>query len=213
MTGIPVDRRVARTQTQLHHALMSLILKKGYEATTVEDICEGANVGRSTFYGHYSGKDDLLRSGFAHLRTALVERQKQSQADDDGSRPLGFSLVMFEHAKAHLDQYKAHVGDRGGTIARDAVRRILTDLVRNELDPAAGKSSKEAPPREAVVQFVVGAYLAVLTWWLDSGAKRPAHEIDAMFRSIALDGIAPWVRRRRRARWGPQARVSTAGRR
>jgi AcrR family transcriptional regulator len=60
----------------LQEAHISLILEKGYEATTVEDICDAANVGRSTFYAHYTSKDDLGRSGLEHLRKELVDRQR-----------------------------------------------------------------------------------------------------------------------------------------
>jgi AcrR family transcriptional regulator len=50
-----MDRRAARTRRALHGALMSLILRKGYEAITVQDIIDEADVGRSTFYAHYTG--------------------------------------------------------------------------------------------------------------------------------------------------------------
>ena len=69
--NVPTDRRVARTRDLLHHALMSLIQTKGYEAITVQDICDKANVGKSTFYAHYTSKDDLKRSGIEHMRMAL----------------------------------------------------------------------------------------------------------------------------------------------
>ena len=68
-----MDRRVARTRTMLQHALISMILKKDYEAITISDICDAANVGRSTFYAHYASKDDLKRSGLDHLRRMLVD--------------------------------------------------------------------------------------------------------------------------------------------
>src|SRR5262245_45123225 len=58
----PIDRRVARTRAMLHQALLALIMEKGYEAISVADICERADVGRSTFYAHFTGKDDLKRS-------------------------------------------------------------------------------------------------------------------------------------------------------
>jgi len=50
MTKGSIDRRVARTRAMLHQTLMSLIVKQGYEAITIRDICDAANVGRSTFY-------------------------------------------------------------------------------------------------------------------------------------------------------------------
>ena len=166
---------------------MSLILKKDYEAITVDEICEAANVGRSTFYAHYTSKDDLRRSGLENLRRLLVERQKDAlTAGDIKDRSLGFSLTMFEHARDHLDLYKALVGGRGGAVALGTIRRILSDLIRNEL---AAKRSADAIPREVVVQYVAGAFMAVMTWWLDGGAKLPPQQVDAMFRRLAVDGI------------------------
>jgi AcrR family transcriptional regulator len=191
MAKKPIDRRVARTRAMLQQAHISLILKKGYEAITVDDICDAANVGRSTFYAHYTSKDDLRRSGLEHLRRLLVERQKEAlaRAGDIRERSLGFSLTMFEHARDHLDLYKALVGGRGGAIALGTIRQILSDLVRNELAAAATKKSADAIPRELVVQYVVGAFMAVMTWWLDGGAKLPPQRIDAVFRHLATEGI------------------------
>jgi AcrR family transcriptional regulator len=191
MAKKPIDRRVARTRAMLQQAHISLILKKGYDAITVDDICNAANVGRSTFYAHYTSKDDLRRSGLEHLRRELVDRQKDALAKSGNirDRSLGFSLAMFEHARDHIDLYKALVGGRGGAVALGTIRQILSDLVRNELAVTANRKSAEIAPRELVVQYVVGALMAVMTWWLDGGAKLSPGQIDAVFRRLATEGI------------------------
>src|SRR5437773_4630960 len=114
-----IDRRSLRTKAMLQHALNSLIQKKDYEAITIKDICEAANVGRSTFYAHYTSKDDLKRSGFEPLRKQLAERQRQALATarDIKSGSLAFSLPMFQHARDHREHYRALVGSRGGTVS------------------------------------------------------------------------------------------------
>ena len=163
----------------------------GRDAITIEDICEKANVGRSTFYAHYTSKDDLRRSGLEHLRRQLAEQQKAAlAAPDHRGRPgFAFSLPLFEHARDHLDLYRALVGSRGGAVALGAIRQILSDLVRNELGTATRKKSSDAVQRDFAVQYLVGAYMAVLTWWLDAGAKLPPDKMDALFRRLALEGI------------------------
>jgi AcrR family transcriptional regulator len=193
MAKKPRDRRITRTRATLQYALNSLILKKGYDAITIQDICDAANVGRSTFYAHYTSKDDLKRKGFEKLRTLLVDRQREALAVAAGNRDrsLGFSLAMFEHARDHVDHYRALIGGRGGDVSLGSIRQILSDLVRNELAATTGKKSADVIPREFVVQYVVGAYMAVLTWWLDGGAKLPPQRIDAMFRRLATEGIVP----------------------
>jgi predicted nucleotidyltransferase len=127
------------------------------------------------------------------LRKLLVDRQKQALATaaDTRDRSLGFSLTMFEHAREHVDHYRALVGGRGGIVSLGTIRQILSDLVRDELAKTIDKNSADVIPREFVVQYVVGAYMAVLTWWLDKGAKLPPQQIDAMFRRLATEGIMP----------------------
>lgn len=188
-----IDRRVARTRATLQHALNSLILKKRYEAISIKDICDTANVGRSTFYAHYASKDDLKRKGFEPLRRLLVDRQRDARAAPGNirARSLGFSLAMFEHARNHRDHYRVLVGGHGGTVSLGTIRQILSDLVRDELVATAGKKSANAIPRELAVQYVVGAFMAVLTWWLDGGAKLLPERIDAMFRQLTTEGIMP----------------------
>src|SRR3979411_2789711 len=187
-----IDRRITRTREVLQHALTSLILKKGYEAITIQDICDEANVGRSTFYAHYTSKDDLKRKGFEHLRKELVDRQREAQAasGEIKDRSLSFSLTMFEHARDHIDLYRALVGGRGGAVSLDPIRQILSDRGGNELAATDGRNADGNVPRELVVQYVVGAFMAVMTWWLDGGAKLPPKRIDAMFRRLAAEGIA-----------------------
>ncbi len=184
LTSGSIDRRVARTRSGLHRALMSLTLEKGYDAVTIGDICDTANIGRSTFYAHFPNKDALLRNGMDNLREMLVDRQK---TPDNGI--FGFSLAMFEHARSHRDLHGALAG--GSAIAVAAVREILSDLVRSDLGRATEQRSDDAIPRELIVAHLVGAFMAVVGWWLDGGAKLPAEQVDAMFRRLATEGIRP----------------------
>jgi AcrR family transcriptional regulator len=188
-----IDRRVARTQATLHHALISLILQKDYDAITIEEICETANVGRSTFYAHYADKDDLHRRGIEHLRGVLADRRSDDLAGSSAAltRGLSFSRTFFEHAQERKDLFRALAGSRGGAVAFSEIRQIISDAAREELAAIAGTSPADAVPREFMVQYIVGAFMAVLTWWLDRGAKLPAHRIDSMFQRLALDGLAP----------------------
>ena len=192
-----MDRRVARTRAMLQQAHISLILEKGYEAITVEDICQVANVGRSTFYAHYSNKEDLKRSGLEHLRKLLSEHQAGASLASEAARPrvLDFSLPMFEHARDHLDLYRALAGNRGGAVALGAIRQILSERVGAELAGISAGDAQDAAPRQFTVEYIVGAYMAVLTWWLDGGAKLSPQRMDAMFRGLAIEGVAALARR------------------
>jgi AcrR family transcriptional regulator len=186
-----IDRRVGRTTKTLHQALISLILKKNYEAITIQEICDAANVGRSTFYAHYTSKDDLHQRGIENLRQVLADGRSDAPLDqgDIQGRRLSFSRTLFEHAQDRRDLFRALAGSRGGAVALATIRRVISDAVREELAETADKASTDSIPRELIVQFVVGAYMTVLTWWLDNGAKLPAAKMDAMFRRLASEGL------------------------
>ena len=71
-----------------------------------------------------------------------------------------------------------------------SIRQMLGKLVRKELAEKGKAVYSSNMPRELVVQCVVWAFLSVLTWWLDGGAKLPPDEIDAMFQRLIVAGIA-----------------------
>lgn len=141
--------------------------------------------GHATFYLHYTSKDDLKQHGLDGLRRQLADTAARAGQGDT----FGFSLAMFEHARDHIDLYRALADNRGGAVALGTIRRMLSDLVRDEVMANRAERTSDAIPREFVVQYVVGAFMAVLTWWLDGGAKLPPHRIDAMFRRLMSEGV------------------------
>src|SRR5260370_3917486 len=187
-----MDRRAVRTRRSLHHALMSLILRKGYEGVTVQDIIDEADIGRSTFYARYTGKEGLLRSGWEMRRAELAGVQRAARGEAKGSQraPLAFSRAMFEHIAGYADIDRALVGGRGGVVAINEIRRVLSDMAKAEL---SGVRADGRIARELRLQFVVDTFLTVLTWWLERKPKLAPHEVDAMFRCLALEGIGPSI--------------------
>jgi hypothetical protein len=122
----------------------------------------------------------------------LAERRDDLGASGDlQGESLSFSRTLFEHAQGRKDLFRALAGSRGGAVALATIRQIIADAVRDELAATGHKNSIDTMPREFIVQYIVGAWMAVLTWWLDKGAKLPVHRIDAMFRRLATEGIMP----------------------
>ena len=183
-----IDRRVARTRTMIQDAFVSLVLERGYDPITIKDICDAANVARATFYSHYRSKDDLKRAGLEHLRKLLLTRRRDAAAT--GS--LSFSLAVFEHARDHLQLYRALAGSRGGAIALETIREIVVERVRADLAasryPESGNSA-DTVPSNLTIQFVAGAFMALLTGWLDTGAKAPPARMDDAFRRLTTKGV------------------------
>lgn len=178
---VAIDRRSARTRRLLHEALMRLIVRKDYDAITVQDLLDEADVGRSTFYAHFAGKDELLRKGFERLRQDLSAGTPGS-TEQGNCAPLAFSSVMFEHAAHYRENYRAMVGSRGGAIVREEVRRVLLGFIEPELD----RPSHCGVPSDLVARYVVDGFMTVLEWWLDRHPELEPAEVDRMFRLLVV---------------------------
>jgi AcrR family transcriptional regulator len=186
------DRRVRRTRKAIQDALISLMTEKRYEAVTVQDIIDRADVGRSTFYMHYTDKDDLLRDNFAVLRS-LVEQPVPLEAANR-RRLLRFSLPLFRHIHAERRLARALFGRPGGGPVVRQVEEVLTDIVRTELAELFATDPPSRAPEDAVVRYVVGAYLALLDWWLDAEPVLSPEEADRIFQTLAAPGIRTVIR-------------------
>jgi AcrR family transcriptional regulator len=177
-----VDRRVARTRDRLHVALVELMGEKGFDAITVQDLLDRADVGRTTFYAHYPSKEQLLEESFAHLAAWLREQASLATA----ARPLAFSLPMFEHAGEHRKLYRAHVGRRAGVFVQRKIRAIIAAVVREEL---SGRSRALAVPLDPLIEHLVASFVAILVWWLDHRTGLDAREVDTLYRRLALPAL------------------------
>lgn len=181
-----IDRRVVRTRTALFDALVALIRRKDYERITVEEILREADVGRATFYAHFTSKDDLLERSLDRLRDLL-------RAAQGGDEPAPFrwdrswspSRVFFEHIAEFADVRFALSGGRGGAILRDAIDHVLAGVFRASMPPdAAGRM-----PRELVVLHIVSTINATLRWWLEHRPQMRPEEAEALFRELLLKGV------------------------
>jgi AcrR family transcriptional regulator len=190
------DRRVRRTRALLQNALTSLIVEKGYEAITVQEIIDRANVGRATFYAHFADKRTLLTSRLEDLRTALIQQQREALATSgDGNRALTFSRAMLQHASDSLPLWRALAGRESGAFVMARIQEMLADLVRNDL--AALGLTQRGADRELLVQHLTGGFIAVMMWWLTGGAKLSAEEMGARFGKLAMQGLTPLLPARR----------------
>jgi AcrR family transcriptional regulator len=157
--------------------MVALILERGWDGFGVQELCDRADVARSTFYTHFADKEELVGGSFDDLRRTI---RAQVAARGAAAPPLAFSRGLVEHAHEQRRLFLAVVGKRSGLLVQRRFRELVLDLVREDLEPllAAG------PRRAAVVAFVAGAFLELLTWSLEARSPPSAEETDALFREL-----------------------------
>lgn len=189
--GQPRDRRIGKTRRALKEALTSLILDKGYEAVSVQDIIDRADVGRSTFYAHYIDKDELLLAIFADLEIPAPDPSTWRPDDP----PFGWTLQLFRHFGTGKRVFKAVAGIESGAIARHETNKWLEELARAELARLGMLKRHDPATLEMVVRFMVGTFVGFMTWWMrDENELLTAEQVDEGFRALVLPGVANVLR-------------------
>jgi AcrR family transcriptional regulator len=180
--AMPADRRIVRTQRMLREALIASILERGWERTSVQQVCARADVGRSTFYAHFADKEELLLSGLDDLHVKLRECVR---ADAGRRTVLRFARPLMQHAEGHRGLHRALKGLRTGHLVEERIRRLVSDLVRDELAPL----SSPGPMLEAAVSYVSGGFFQLFTGWMESRAPPAIPEVEERGRILTLSVV------------------------
>ncbi len=178
------DRRVERTKQALRTALVELILEKGYEAISVQDMVERANIGRSTFYMHYSAKDAVFLDAFRPLERAL-----QATLAQGGAGRMRYVTLLFQHVDMDRRLYRALAGERGGELAVKHIRKILFDLVQKDFASRPHGKPHSKTTSNAAEHFTVTAIIGVLTWWLDHNPHWGSEEVEHFLHKMLAPGL------------------------
>ncbi|MCW2653096.1 MAG: hypothetical protein QOE41_1952 [Mycobacterium sp.] len=182
------DRRVRRTRKLLGEAFISLVLEQGYDKTTVQDILDRADIGRSTFYVHYRDKEALLTASFDEMREQLhreINDATPPAGPIDVARP---AALIFEHAYHRRRVYRALCGKQGGNVVYRYLHALVSDLLGEQLRPWLAETGSDLPA-DVAAEFYTAAALGLLTWWIDHDFCRGPAWLTAMYRKLAVTGL------------------------
>lgn len=89
------ERKRAETHARIQSEAMRLFLSKGFEATTLDEIAEAADVSRRSLFHYFGSKEEIVFSTKADIPDVIVEAIHRRPADE----PL---LEMVENALTDL---------------------------------------------------------------------------------------------------------------
>lgn len=184
------DRRSQRTRRALGDALVELMMERGYDAISVKDIIERADVGRSTFYSHYADKEELFVSQLDRLMDLLSRHIPQEKSEEN---PFFPSLGLFQHIQEQRKLYRILTWDSGVDVL---TRHLQTSLSEKIAERLAGSGQPFDVPIPVIANFLAGSFLSLVKWWLDNKMTYTPEQMDEMFRKLTLPGTSQIVRER-----------------
>jgi AcrR family transcriptional regulator len=187
------DRRAMRTRRALREALIALILEKGYDAVTVQDITDRADLNRGTLYLHYRDKQDLLLSSSADVFDELVAQltpvMPEQLTIDVPERNL---ILIYQHVAANADFYRVMLGDHGVPAFTRRLRHIIAQwsLARVEALRALGVPLTTLSA-EFIANYVSGAVIGITAWWLENNMPFPPEVLARYTLQLSVSGLYP----------------------
>lgn len=180
------DRRSRRSRRLIVDALLALMREKRFERITVQEIIDRADVGRTTFYAQFRNKEDVLVS---EVEWVLGQLQKQHITSANESTDRFFpSLGFFHHVHETQSLYPALIRGMATDPHYQAVHRYLREQAAQQLAIAAGPR-KLALPVEIVADYLAGALLTLVHWWLDHGKAYSPEQVDEIFQRLTIPTV------------------------
>jgi AcrR family transcriptional regulator len=165
-----LERRKLEVREKILAAAFELFLSKGVAATTIEEICERADVANRTFFNHFATRQDMIR--------ALAQRRLVNLHDvvfDRGAQPIPERIIgVFDDIAVALvgsgDTYREMIGEMLATSGYGIQRGFnlhdtFVELVKEGVARGEVNARHDA---ETLADIIVGALSGgILNWTVD----------------------------------------------
>ncbi|MBE1469974.1 TetR family transcriptional regulator [Kibdelosporangium phytohabitans] len=181
------ERKKARTRTAIQQHALRLFKERGFQATTVEQIAEAAEVAPSTVFRYFPTKEDLAvlddYYSIADAMSAAVAAQ-----------PPGVSPVEAMRAAFHAVFTGFSPEDRAARYERDLAMLTIPEVWAANLGLIARSRGVIAdamqarvpgPAARILADAIIGVGLGVLLDWASDPRGDPAEALDQAYSRLA----------------------------
>lgn len=174
-----------------------LFAQQGFHATSVEDICRAAGIGRGVLYHYVSSKGELLLAIHERFIEPLLARAQEIAAAGDPpdvtlrklSRELMRTIVTYrDEVTVFLHEWKALVASEEEWRGVREQRRAFEAIIRETIQ----RGQRQGLFKEIDPQMTAMAFLGMHNYayqWLNPEGRLPWEEVAALFTEILIHGI------------------------
>lgn len=185
----PEDRRARRSRKLLKQSLLELMKEKSFSDISVRDIAEGADMNRGTFYLHYSGTAELLKSVEADLLEelqALIDAHMQETVDDGTVRPVLEPLLDFAVSRRETFAVLFAGSETSGFI--QALQQVICRSGASVVD--SWFRPKDSSQTVYYLSFLTWGAVGLLKEWFAQDMAMPREELLAVAQRMAEGSAA-----------------------
>jgi AcrR family transcriptional regulator len=179
-------------RSQLIETARALFAKRGYEATSMEEIAARAKVSKPIVYEHFGGKEGLyavlVDREMDHVVTLIADAISTGTPRERVERA---ALAFLSYVRDQPDGFVVLSRDAPVTLARGGMSSLLNDVAERVADvftatfKKAGYDPKTAP---VYAHALVGMVTFVGQWWTET-RKPPVEEVASHIAALAWMGL------------------------
>jgi AcrR family transcriptional regulator len=167
-----MDRRTRKSREAIFAAFVNLMTEKNFEAITINDIANRADLNRGTIYLHFTDKFDLLEQCIEVYLAQLVADCLANTAEQFPSKAA--LLQALEYLGEHAAFYRIMLVNQGVPVFRNRLMAVMQQSISQHVDMS---STKGVVNKEVIVQFMASAIVGVLEWWIANSKAYVAADI------------------------------------
>lgn len=183
------DRRVEKTKVAIYQALSELLNRKRYPNITIQEIIDRANVGRTTFYSHFSTKDDLLYSCIENVFESFNAHlmNDASQAHETHLIPVA---ELFEHIQENSRMVKGILALEGGELLSEKLKNYWSVKIEPYLLLQIPNGKEPRVPIPILTNYITSTVFELLRWWMKSGMSYTPQQMEQYLFELVSPSIS-----------------------
>ena len=183
------NRRVRLTKRMIQDSLIELLNDKPIEKISIRELCQLADINRTTFYNHYGSQYDVLKEVGENIANSIV--CSSTQESEGVSLPLETQVSLICH---YLQEHPAEANILLKYFtADDAIIRdmLLKRLSEGQIRYPIFMERYDENTKKLLFQFLIHGIYNLIRCWIIEGIDKTPEDIGALATDIALHG---WLR-------------------
>ncbi|MTW88023.1 TetR family transcriptional regulator [Virgibacillus dakarensis] len=170
----------------LKDSIMKLLKEKQISAITVKEICELADINRSTFYAHFCDQFDLLEQ----IEEELIEDMGMYlstynvKKEDDA---LQMTEKLIEYFASKQDECQTLLNENSDSSFQKKVMVVTHRFIMKNWMEVVNHPNKDIS--EYLSSFIVSGGIQMLKVWLNNGMDKSPKEMAEIIINLVNTGI------------------------
>ena len=182
-----MDRRQRKTRKAIFNAFIVLLSKKHYNAITVGEIIEEADIGRATFYAHFETKDfllkDLCAELFEHIFGVEAKQEEVKLNIFNCDMHASLFLHLFKHIKQNDNNICKLLASKNNDLFLEYFKNGLHTVIVKYISNFEAKKPSIVP-QDFWIHHITTTFIETLRWWIENEMEQSPETITEYFLSL-----------------------------